>query len=172
MDKFIKENLHVKVDTVALLNEIQKNAIHPKDMAALKIPFGYFRTLLHAVADRATEIDDDQLNKLMLLLSLYSVSQPNSPEYDESVVNASLSKVSGGWTKPSEHLPMHEQDCIVCRLVDGQCRVYQSQYYAGQIIQGFGDLDDGESFYDDVLYWMPINMADIYAELDKENDCE
>lgn len=73
-----------------------------------------------------------------------------------------------GWTKPSEHLPMHEQDCIVCRLVDGQCRVYQSQYYAGQVIQGFGNLDDGESFYDDVLYWMPINMTDIYVELDKE----
>lgn len=74
-----------------------------------------------------------------------------------------------GWTKPSEHLPMHEQDCMVCRLVDDQCRVYQSQYYAGQIIQGFGDLDDGESFYDDVLYWMPVNMTDVYAEIDKEN---
>lgn len=73
-----------------------------------------------------------------------------------------------GWVKPSDHLPAHEQDCIVCRLVDGQCRVYQSQYYAGQIIQGFGDLDDGESFYDDVLYWMPINMSGIYAEIEKE----
>lgn len=80
----------------------------------------------------------------------------------------SLSKVSSGWAKPSDHLPTHEQDCIVCRLVDGQCRVYQSQYYAGQIIQGFGDLDDGESFYDDVLYWMPVDMADIYKEIKKE----
>lgn len=163
-----KENLHVKVDTVALLDEVQNNAIHPKDMAALKIPFGYFRTLLHAVANRATEIDDDELNKLMLRLCLYSVSQLNSPDYDESVVNATLSKVPDAWMKPIDHLPSHLQDCIVCRLVDGQCRVYQSQYYAGQIIQGFGDLDDGESFYDDVLYWMPINMSGIYAEIEKE----
>ncbi len=83
-----------------------------------------------------------------------------------------LSKVASGFIKPSKQLPTHLQDCIVCRLVDGQCRVYQSQYYAGQMMQGFGDLEDGESFYDDVLYWMPINMANIYAELDKENGCE
>lgn len=74
------------------------------------------------------------------------------------------------WTKPSDHLPMHLQDCIVCRMVDGQCRVYQSQYYAGKSVQGFGDLEDGESFYDDaeILYWMPIDMSGIYAELEKE----
>lgn len=75
-----------------------------------------------------------------------------------------------GWTKPSDRLPIHGQDCIVCRMVDGQCRVYQSQYYKGQTAQGFGDLEDGESFYDDaeVLYWMPINMTGIYSEIDKE----
>ncbi|PJX25030.1 hypothetical protein CAP50_05615 [Psychrobacter sp. L7] len=72
-----------------------------------------------------------------------------------------------GWTKPSDHLPTHEQDCIICRLVDGQCRVYQSQYYAGRITKGFGDLDDGERFYDDVLYWMPVNMTDVYAEIER-----
>lgn len=80
----------------------------------------------------------------------------------------SLNKASSSWTKPCDHLPTHEQDCIVCRLVDGQCRVYQSQYYAGQIIQGFGDLDDGESFYDDVLYWMPVDMSSVYTEIEKE----
>lgn len=73
-----------------------------------------------------------------------------------------------GWTKPDGHLPVHEQDCIVCRLVNGQIRVYQSQYYAGQVIQGFGDLDDGENFYDDVLYWMPVDMSNVYTEIEKE----
>lgn len=79
-----------------------------------------------------------------------------------------LSKISSGFIKPSKQLPTHLQDCVVCRLVDSKCRLYQSQYYAGQIIQGFGDLDDGESFYDDVLYWMPVDMADIYKEIEKE----
>lgn len=90
------------------------------------------------------------------------------PLSEVSVLIQSLSKIASGFIKPSKQLPTHLQDCIVCRLVDGQCRVYQSQYYAGQIIQGFGNLEDGESFYDDVLYWMPINMTDIYSEIEKE----
>lgn len=66
-----------------------------------------------------------------------------------------------GWFKATEQLPTHLQDCVVIRLVDGLCRLYQSQYYAGQIMQGFGDLEDGESFYDDVLYWMPVELQSV-----------
>lgn len=85
-----------------------------------------------------------------------------------------LSKVASGFIKPSKQLPTHLQDCIVCRLVDGQCRVSQSHYFKGVNVKGFFNLDDGESFYDDaeILYWMPVNMTDIYKELDKENSCE
>lgn len=75
-----------------------------------------------------------------------------------------------GWVKPVKALPRHLQDCMVCRLVDGAVRVSQSQYYAGKITTGFFDLDDGESFYidDEILYWMPINLDDICAEIQKK----
>lgn len=85
-----KKDMFVKVDVVSLLDEIQNNAIHPKDMAALKIPFGYFRTLLNEVAKRAVEINDDELNKLMIRMCLYSVSQPNSHDYDGELVDSIL----------------------------------------------------------------------------------
>jgi len=85
-----KKELVFKVDTVSLLNEIQNNAIHPKDMAALKIPFGYFRSLLNEVAKRAVEINDEDLNKLMLRMCLYSVSQTNSTDYDAELVDSIL----------------------------------------------------------------------------------
>ncbi|MGM8939862.1 hypothetical protein ACS8E2_14350 [Psychrobacter glaciei] len=85
-----KKDMFVRVDVVSLLDEIQNNAIHPKDMAALKIPFGYFRTLLNEVARRSVEINDDELNRLMIRMCLYSVSQPNSADYNGELVDLIL----------------------------------------------------------------------------------
>lgn len=72
-----------------------------------------------------------------------------------------------GWVEPAKALPRHLQDCMVARLVDGQVRVNHSQYFNGRSVKGFGDLEDGERYYDDdeILYWMPVNLDDVYANV-------
>jgi len=57
---------------------------------ALKIPFQIMLNLLAQVAKRAIELDDEELNKLMLRLSLYSIANPENPEYNPELVEAYL----------------------------------------------------------------------------------
>ena len=80
----------VSVHTVRLLDEIQNNATRPKDMAALQIPFDYFRALLHEVAQRCTEINDPVLDILMIKMTMYSVANPDMPDFDQEVVKRFL----------------------------------------------------------------------------------
>lgn len=80
----------VSVHTVRLLDEIQNNATRPKDMAALQIPFDYFRALLHEVAQRCTEINDPVLDILMIKMTMYSVANPDMPDFDQEVVKQFL----------------------------------------------------------------------------------
>ena len=56
----------------------------------LKIPFEIMLNLLAQVAKRAIELDDEELNKLMLRLSLYEISNPESPEYNPEFINSYL----------------------------------------------------------------------------------
>jgi len=56
----------------------------------LKIPFQIMLNLLAQVAKRAIELDDEKLNKLMLRLSLYSIANPEDPEYNPKFVEAYL----------------------------------------------------------------------------------
>jgi hypothetical protein len=74
--------LEWKVQTACLLQEILKN----NDTAILTIPLQIFASLLGDVATRAAELNDRQLNKLMLQLSLYSAADPTSPDYDRKVM--------------------------------------------------------------------------------------
>ena len=72
-----------------------------------------------------------------------------------------------GWVEPAKALPRHLQDCMVARLVDGQVCVNHSQYCDKKHLKGFFNLDDGECFYndDEILYWMPVNLDDVYANV-------
>ena len=79
IDKDIKnivfqENLELRVDTAALLKEVAECG---GNVGILKIPLNIFTTLLWQVAQRATEINDPELNILMLKLTLYEI------QYDE-----------------------------------------------------------------------------------------
>lgn len=71
-----------KVHTTHLLQEI---VINP-NMWALRTPVLIFRQLLAAVATRAIELDDPELNRLMLRLALYEQGDPTSPAYDPSLL--------------------------------------------------------------------------------------
>ena len=56
----------------------------------LKVPFQIMLNLLAQVAKRAIELDDEELNKLMLRLSLYSISNPENQDYNPDLVEAYL----------------------------------------------------------------------------------
>jgi len=45
-------------------------------------PLNILQNILKQTAQRATKINDKELNKLMLRLTLYSISDPNDPEYN------------------------------------------------------------------------------------------
>lgn len=71
-----------RVHTPNLLKEVLNNPV----AAMLAIPMNVLGKLLAAVGERASELNDRALNKLMLRLTIYSAADPESPEYDASVL--------------------------------------------------------------------------------------
>lgn len=56
----------------------------------LTTPIQIMMNLLAQVAQRAIELDDEELNKLMLRLSLYEVANPKSHKFDADLVEKYL----------------------------------------------------------------------------------
>lgn len=63
-----------------LLREILKNA----GTGILHIPLDILRRMMLAVAERASEINDEKLNQLMCGLALYEISDPEDKEHYDS----------------------------------------------------------------------------------------
>jgi len=70
------------VHTPNLIKEISGNP----NCAILSQPLNIFAGVLYRVAKRASELNDDELNALMIRLTLYSVADPKMPDYDPEVV--------------------------------------------------------------------------------------
>ena len=85
-DLMTENDLGWRVHTPNLLNEILVN----KECAILKIPLTIFSTLLQQVGKRASELNDKELNKLMLRLTIYEIADPHSPNYDSKLVSKIL----------------------------------------------------------------------------------
>lgn len=83
MDKRMQWRVH----TPNLLKELVENN---EGTAILSKPVTIFGRLLAAVGDRAAELNDDKLNALMIRLTIYSVADPESPDYDRDVVHEYL----------------------------------------------------------------------------------
>lgn len=81
-----KMSLEWKVHTHGLFREILGNP----ECVSLKIPLNILLDILRKVAKRATEINDTELNKLMIRLCLYSIANPDDPEYDPQTVSKIL----------------------------------------------------------------------------------
>ena len=81
--------LEWKVHTMGLLKEMVENNPHA---GILFQPVNIFKDLLAKVATRATELNDTELNKLMLRLSLYGVSDPDDPAFDPDAVKKYLER--------------------------------------------------------------------------------
>lgn len=81
-----KEKMKWKCHTPNLLQEVLQNP----SAGMLAIPIQILGKLLGDVADRAAEINDPKLNAIMVRLTLYSVSDPDSEDYDAEVVDKVL----------------------------------------------------------------------------------
>jgi hypothetical protein len=71
-----------KVHTPNLLQEVLNN----NSTGILLRPLQLMGHLLAAVATRAAELNDRELNRLMLQLTLYEKADPSSKEYDPAVM--------------------------------------------------------------------------------------
>lgn len=78
--------LHWRVHTPNLLKEVLENP----SCAILSQPLNIFGKLLAMVAERAINLDDQELNKLMLRLTLYDQADPASPGYDPQAITQML----------------------------------------------------------------------------------
>lgn len=56
----------------------------------MRIPFQIFANLLYAVAERAVDLNDPQLNALMCKLTLYSLADPHSEDFDQEKYEAAM----------------------------------------------------------------------------------
>lgn len=72
-----------KVHSANLIQEILNN----KGTEVLHKPLLIFRNILGQVAERAAELNDVELNKLMMQLALYEIADPESKEYDVEFVS-------------------------------------------------------------------------------------
>ena len=80
----MKTQLGWKVHTPNLLEEILRN----QGAEALRVPLAIFGRLLEAVALRASELHDPEMDRLMVRLTLYEIADPQSKNYNEKAVRA------------------------------------------------------------------------------------
>lgn len=73
----MKTELQWKVHTPNLLKEILNNP----QAGILRTPINILGKLLYQVGERAKEINDPTLNKLMMQLTIYSQADPGSKDY-------------------------------------------------------------------------------------------
>lgn len=72
-----------KVHTPNLLKEIAQNTNQP----ILSKPINIFGRLLAEVGKEAIRINDAKLNALMCRLTIYSMADPESPDYDKKALD-------------------------------------------------------------------------------------
>lgn len=76
------KKVYWKVHTPNLLKEIVN--FNPT-MAVMGTPISILGTVLFALADRARELNDPELNSLLCRLTLVTQADPESPDYDKRV---------------------------------------------------------------------------------------
>lgn len=76
------DRLDWKCHTPRLFEEVLENP----GTSALWIPLRILLSILGEVAQRAIELDDRELNRLMIRLTLFSCADPLSEDYDKELV--------------------------------------------------------------------------------------
>lgn len=78
--------LRWRIHTPNILEEALRNP----GMEIMRIPFNILGKGLAAVAARAIELDDPELNALMCQLTLYSCADPTSPDHDPELTERTM----------------------------------------------------------------------------------
>jgi hypothetical protein len=76
-----------KIHTSNLLSEIAKHS----GQDIYRIPLTILGQLLAEVGERAAELNDPKLNALMCRLTIYTIADPTSPDYDLEAVRTVMS---------------------------------------------------------------------------------
>ena len=76
-----------RVHTTNFLNEILEG--NPT-MWMMVQPINIFQRIIGMVAERASELNDPIMNGLMARLTLYEVTDPSSPDYDQEITTRLL----------------------------------------------------------------------------------
>ena len=84
----MNKKLGWKVNTHGIFKEI----LDQDGMWMLSKPINIILDLLRQTAQRATELNDPQLNKLMIRLSLYDISNPKDPKFNPDLVRQILNE--------------------------------------------------------------------------------
>lgn len=87
----MKKIAHFKIHTPALIQEIANNSAQPIYVRPLQI----LQNFLGMIAQRAAELDDTELNRLMAEMALYEKCDPYSKEFDEKIVKQCSDKKIG-----------------------------------------------------------------------------
>lgn len=82
MEKKYMDSMGWRVHVPNLLNETLIN----KGTWILNIPFQIFGRLLFNVGEIAARINDPELNEMMCRLTIYSIADPTSSDYDDEAV--------------------------------------------------------------------------------------
>lgn len=80
------KDLDWRVHTPNLLQEIGSNS----QLQGATKPLQILGTILYEVGERAAELNDPILNKLMVRLTIYSIADPYSPDYDKKLCDKIL----------------------------------------------------------------------------------
>ncbi len=81
-----------RVHTPNLIKEIIEGT-NSKDAEAITIPVRIMNELLVKVGERASKIDDPELNALMCRLTIYAIADPQDKNYNPKLVKKILDKV-------------------------------------------------------------------------------
>lgn len=76
---------HFKLHTPQLLKEITECGLAPQS-GVLFVPINTLRILLGKVAERAAQLNDPILNKLMCDMTLYEIADPRSKDFSKKQI--------------------------------------------------------------------------------------
>lgn len=116
MSNHVTDDLSWKVNTAGLLDEVIKGS----GQYIYRVPIILLKRLLGQVAERASQLNDDEMNALMCKLSLYDISDG----YDKENYNPKLARqvIRLGGTAQRRRLK-HDRKKVLPNRVRSGCSV-------------------------------------------------
>lgn len=101
-----------RVHTPSLLKEIGN---HNPSMAAMRQPLRILSSLLIKVGERASKLNDPELNELMVRLTIYSIADPSSHDYNPDAVKKILEGKKSKYDRTEKYFRKGTKICPYCK---------------------------------------------------------